>query len=136
MQRWILAGLIMAAAQTAVAQTYPDIRGTWTGTADAVHTDVAAFEQQGASAVQFNTLPVELVIDQQQGRRFAGTIKFRHSPKPLVGIFLDSDDLLWSEPDGRVEAELEDRNTTLEYCYLGGTEAHVNASCAVLKRQN
>jgi hypothetical protein len=127
---------LFAFVGSASAQDYPDLRGTWTGTSEAV---VAAPEPdltEGKSEVRFVAAPVEVVIDQQEGRRFTGIVKSEtwSSNKPFVGVFGSEDTIHWAEPEGIAEARLLD-SETLDYCYLRSADFMQLAACANLKRQ-
>ena len=128
----ITAALMMAA--TASAQDSPDMRGTWTGTTEAVVLDTADYYENDKTIAEFMAVPVEVVIDQQEGRRFAGRITADKWDKPFVGVLATKDRILWAEPSGTVEARLIDADT-LDYCYLRPAEFKQLASCAELKRQ-
>ena len=117
------------------AQDYPDMRGTWTGTSDAVFVGTAAYYQQGTTPAEFGSSPVEVRIDQQEGRRFAGAVTIENWTKPLVAIFSSDTTIIWAEPGGAVEARLVDSDT-LDYCYLRSAQYQQVAACAELKRQD
>jgi len=59
----------------ASAQEYPDLRGTWVGNAEAIFVNTAQYYEEGKDAVVFGMTPVVVVIDEQQGHRFSGTVK-------------------------------------------------------------
>jgi hypothetical protein len=122
-------------ATSASAQDQPDLRGTWAGTTEAVVLDTDDYYETGNVAPEFMTVPVEVVIDQQEGRRFAGTITADRWNKPFVGVLAANDRILWAEPGGIVDARLIDADT-LDYCYVRPAEFRQLASCAELKRQN
>jgi hypothetical protein len=121
-------------ATSASAQDQPDLRGTWAGTTEAVILDTDDYYETGKTAPQFMDVPVEVVIDQQQGRRFAGAITADKWNKPFVGVLTTDNRILWAEPGGIVDAHLADANT-LDFCYLRVAEFKQLASCAELKRQ-
>jgi hypothetical protein len=119
---------------SASAQDQPDMRGTWTGTTEAAMLDTDDYYETGEVAPEFMETSVEVVIDQQQGRRFAGTITADKWNKPFVGVLATGDRIIWAEPGGFVDARLVDANT-MDYCYLRIAEFKQLASCAELKRQ-
>jgi hypothetical protein len=121
-------------ATSASAQDQPDMRGTWTGTTEAAMLDTDVYYETGKTTPQFMEVPVEVVIDQQRGRRFAGTITADKWDKPFVGVLAADDRIIWAEPGGFVDARLVDADT-IDYCYIRIAEFKQLASCAELKRQ-
>jgi hypothetical protein len=132
----LIAALVVfgACIGSASAQDYPDLRGSWVGDAKAVLVNTAQYYMEGEAAVVFNSSAVVLKIDQQQGRRFAGTVEVDKWTKPFVGVFTTEGMIQWAEPGGIVEAQVLDADT-LDYCYLHSAEFMQLAACANLKRQ-
>ena len=133
MQRWIVAASVLVIAGVAMADDYPDVRGTWQGTSESVGVPTSQFYANGHDAVRFSSAPVTLVIEQQEGRRFAGAITIRSWTKPVIGV-LSGDTLRWTEPGGLAEAELTSSDT-MDYCYFRIGEYQQLAACAELERQ-
>lgn len=130
----ILVAVICASA--ADAQDYPDLKGTWAGTVEAVRLrpDPDQVMGSGDPEVKFVELPVTLAIEQQNGRRFAGTVGGDGWSKQLVGVLASDDVILWAESDGIVQAWLR-VDGVLEYCYLEADDQRQMAACATLTRQ-
>jgi len=74
--RWIGTGIIaalLAPATVASAQTgVPDLKGSWSGTAEIVHRSEVAEHVDPTAKPSFVTLPFTITIEQQEGRGFAG----------------------------------------------------------------
>lgn len=133
------AAIVAAVATIAVvgaagAQDYPDLRGTWVGETKAVFVNTGQYYIEGKAAVSFDTSPIVVVIDQQQGRRFSGTVEVENWTKPIVGALTAEDMIRWAEPGGTVEGHLLDSDT-LDHCYFRGAEFMQMAACGELKRQ-
>jgi hypothetical protein len=111
---------------------YPDLRGTWTGTADQVMLD-----PDGAGA-SFKSGPVALVVSDQRDRRFAGELDVHRGEQKLkfdiVGVFTSETEFAWTETEGFVTGRMID-NDTIETCYLRvGADSGV-AACETMMRQ-
>jgi hypothetical protein len=130
----IVASILFAGA--ASAQDYPDLKGTWAGTADVVSArpDASSVLGDGAPEVKFAEVPVEVVIDRQEGRRFTGTVNGKGWSKLFIGVFATDDTILWAEHNGTVQARLVGGDT-LDYCYLEADDLRQMAACAQLKRK-
>jgi len=124
----VLVGL--TAAAFAEEQSLPDLKGTWTGKGDGV------FVTQPGSVTdsQFREVDIKLVIKQQQGRRFSGTITMSGDARPVVGVIKFDGGILWSEPSGFVEGQLRDENT-IQGCFVRISSFSQLAACEILKRQ-
>jgi len=123
-----LMGFIGVAA--AEEQSLPNLKGTWTGKGDGV------FVTQPGSVTdsQFREVDIKLVIKQQQGRRFSGTITMSGDARPVVGVIKFDGGILWSEPSGFVEGQLRDENT-IQGCFVRISSFSQLAACEILKRQ-
>jgi hypothetical protein len=82
----VLSGLAPANA----ADSYPDLRGTWTGKGDGVFV-TAPGSQTNA---RYGAVEIFLAILKQEDRRFSGTIKMDKETKPIVGV-LTGNDGIW-----------------------------------------
>lgn len=125
----VLAGL--AGAAFAEEQSFPDLKGTWTGKGDGVFVT----QPGDVTDARFGDVDISLVIKQQQGRRFSGTITMSGDARPVAGVIRFNGGILWSEPNGFVEGRLRD-DGTFEGCYLRISPYSQLAACEVLKRQN
>lgn len=135
--RGIVTGAAMiVCASSAGAQDYPDLRGTWTGTVEAVRAQPEATNVmgEGTPTLTLVEIPAEVVIDQQDGRRFVGTASGETWSNPFVGVIASDGSLLWAEQDGIVQARLLE-DGTLDYCYLEASDLRQLAACATLTRQ-
>lgn len=112
------------------AETFPDLRGTWSGTGDGVFVTSPG----SPNNARFGSVDITLVIDAQQDRRFAGTITMSGGAKPIVGVVTTSGSIWWSEPGGFVEGQLSDPDT-FEGCFVRVSQFSQLAACEVLTRQ-
>jgi hypothetical protein len=135
MRGLVVIGASIAFAGTANAQDYPDLKGTWGGTVEVVsaRSDPASLLGKNAATVDFSEVPVEVVIDRQKGRRFAGRVSGKDWSKHLVGAFASGDTIVWAEPDGHVSGRLLGSDT-LDYCYVESEELRQMTACAHLTR--
>jgi len=136
MRAFLATAAIVLSAGAAGAQDYPDLTGTWTGEVKLVKArpDPADVMGDATTVVTFEELPVRLVIEQQDGGRFAGMVSGETWTKPLVGSIGADGRLLWVQPAGHVEAHLGD-DGVLHYCYLEGEDLRLMSACASLERQ-
>ena len=111
------------------ADSYPDLRGTWTGKGDGVFVTSPGSPKHA----HFGAVEIKVVIDEQEDRRFAGTIEMSGDTKPIVGVISTDDTIWWSEPGGFVEGRLTDANT-LDGCFLRVSQFSQLAACEELKR--
>jgi hypothetical protein len=130
-------GLAAACAVPAVAQTtVPDLRGTWKGNSESVVWG-GGNPHHGKTApsdAQFRTVPFTLVVDKQEGRRFAGTFSSSRSNEKVVAVISRNGQILLADDDGYTIGSIlaPDR---IELCYLKtGKDARV-ASCTELTKQ-
>jgi hypothetical protein len=107
-----------------LAQTYPDLRATWTGA------DVGVGVQQG-----WFEDPVTLVITEQRGRGFMGRKTHTEDEEGFYGaIMADGRGLLITDDgDGNSMGSILS-NDSIEVCYMeSGADAQV--ACRVLNRE-
>jgi hypothetical protein len=129
----VILGAMLVSAIPALAQdAYPDLRGTWTGTADQV---ARALDRSGGV---FQSGAMTLVIDAQQDRRFYGGIDVVEGAARLkldiVGVFTNQEEFRWAEPSGEVEGHMVDADT-IEACYLRISAFSQVAASETLTRQ-
>ena len=88
--RWIGTGIIaalLAPATVASAQTdVPDLKGSWSGTAEIVHRSEVAEHIDPTAKPSFPTLPFTITIEQQEGHGFAGSLASARASDPLIGM--------------------------------------------------
>ena len=137
--RWIGTGIIaalLAPATVASAQTdVPDLKGAWSGTAEIVHRSEVAEHIDPAAKPSFLTLPFTITIEQQEGRRFAGSLASARASDPLIGrIRPDGRRLHMADNDGTLTGELLGPNE-MEVCRTEVTPHSMNVYCATLTRR-
>ncbi len=129
---FVIAGILslFAAGSATAQQNLPDLKGTWTGTGDAVFVTTPG----SSTDARFGSVPITLVIVAQQDRRFGGTITMTGASRPIVGVITFDDKIRWSEPGGFVEGALTDANT-FQGCFVRVSAFTHLAACETLTRQ-
>src|ERR671912_2481325 len=124
-----LTGLI--AANAALAQTaVPDLRGTWKGESETIILG-AGNPHHGAPAAttpRLNSVPFTLTVDQQDGRRFSGTLSSSAGTEKVIAVISQSGTIYMVDDDGYVVATMLAPNR-LEVCYLLQSPTSRIASC-------
>ena len=127
---------LVAGAGLATAQDFPDIKGTWTGTNEAVvignpvHTSNpnANSQEPGLTGAALT-----LTITGQKGRRFWGTFASAAGSEPIIGVFRDESTFVITDHDGHSTARLlPDGTIELVYQRVGDTMV---AAFAHMKRR-
>ena len=135
----IVAGLVAALSPAAIAQqSYPDLKGTWTGPGQSVtqgKTD--HWPDAGAAKPDFRKGSWTLVIDQQEGNLLTGshgmTAGTRHDP--VLGVIrADQKTIHMVDDDGTFLTILTGPDT-LEMCRTEVTAASMLVGCRQLTRQ-
>ena len=138
--RWIGTGIIaalLALSTGASAQTnVPDLKGSWSGTAEIVHRDeVAEHIDPSVNKPAFLTLPFTITIEQQEGRGFAGSLASARATDPLIGrVRSDGRRLHMVDDDGTLTGELVGPDE-MELCRTEVTPHSMNVYCAMLTRK-
>ena len=136
--RWIGTGIValLAPATIASAQTpVPDLKGTWSGTAEIVHRSDVAEHIDPSPKPTFLTLPFHITIEQQEGRGFAGSLASARATDPLIGrVQLDGRRLHMVDDDGTLTGELVGPDE-MELCRTEVTPHSMNVYCATLTRR-
>jgi len=130
-------GFFVVASQ-AHAQT-PDIVGTWKGVSSAsVIGANEHFDTKPDSGARFFQTEFTIVVQEAQGRSFAGMVNSSGSEEPIVGAFRsDLKTGVMSDYDGTYTFELTAPNR-LELCYthaVSATGRSAVAACNELVRQ-
>lgn len=119
---------------TANAQNIIDMKGTWTGTVEAIvdgpalhHPAPGQGGAKPAGKFRLSEQPFTLVIEGQSGRRFWGTTSSPTGTERLMGsVSIDGKSIYMVDDDGFHDGTVVNADT-LEVCYR-----HVNASSAVV----
>ena len=136
---WIGTGIIaalLAPATVASAQTVvPDLKGSWSGTAEIVHRSEVAEHVAPTAKPSFLTLPFTITIEQQEGRGFVGSLASARASDPLIGrIRSDGRRLHMVDNDGTLTGELLGPDE-MELCRTEVTPHSMNVYCATLTRR-
>ena len=135
----VVAGLVAALGPAAVAQQpYPDLKGTWTGPGQSVtqgKTD--HWPNTGETGAVFREGSWTLVVDQQEGNRFAGsqglTEGTRHDP--VLGVIRADQKTIHMVDDDGTFLTILTAPDTLEMCRTEVTASSMLVGCRQLTRQ-
>ena len=124
----------MTVAGGARAQNIIDMKGTWTGTVEAVvdgpaqhHPAPGAAGTKPAGKFRLSEQPFTLVVEGQSGRRFWGTTASATKMERILGsLSPDGKNIYMVDDDGLLDGIIVNADR-LEVCYR-----HVNASSAVV----
>jgi hypothetical protein len=132
---WIVA--LIALSAPAWAQTVPDLRGTWKGESQSIVLGGAPHHPAAANQPaepRLTSVPFTLVIDKQDGRRFAGTFTSTSHSEKVVAVVSHNGSILMADDDGYTIGTLLAANR-LELCYMHSSQATRVASCAEVTKQ-
>ena len=122
--------LLSVSLTVPAAESFPDLRGTWVGEGKGVFVTAPGSKTNA----HFSSTEITLVVEEQQDRRFSGTLAMSKDLKPIVGVITNDGNIWWSEPGGFVEGRLTDSDA-FEGCYVRVSAFSQLAACEVLKRQ-
>ena len=126
---------ILLFSSQAIAQTVPDIKGTWVGTSNAaVRGSSRHHPGNSMEDITFNNRVFTWIFDRQEGRNFSGTTTSKHNTEPLIGAF--SGDLksgVIANSDGRNDFTLVNNNQ-MNICYSHAHAESVVVNCIDFKR--
>lgn len=138
----LAAAAAMMATGEAGAQTITDMKGTWTGTAEAIvdgpaqhHPAPGAPGTKPAGKFRLSEQAFTLAIEGQTGRRFWGTTSSASKTERIIGsLSVDGKTIHMADDDGLMDGTIVDADT-FNVCYR-----HVNAgsavvACAVVSRK-
>lgn len=121
--------IAMMLAGTAQAQVI-DLKGTWSGTSEAIFVGPAAHHAKpGAAAAspQLGQQPFSFVIESQEGRRFWGTVKSPGATERIIGsLSVDGKSIHIVDEDGMLDGTVVNADT-LDVCYR-----HVNKESSLV----
>ncbi|MEM8590323.1 MAG: hypothetical protein AAGG65_19870 [Pseudomonadota bacterium] len=135
---FIAATLALVAASPATAQDYPDLLGTWAGDSETIVAGSTNHHPRPPEETQPDprlvSVPITVIIDQQDGRRFSGTVNSPGASEGIVGVVTREGRILWVDEDGYNEAVLID-DDRMEVCYLLVQPLIQLASCVEMVRE-
>jgi hypothetical protein len=138
-----LAFICMIAAFAAVPAnaetTFPDLRGTWTGTSESVvlgrgnphHRDKA----KRAAEPRFSSVPFTMTIDKQDGRRFYGTFSSPRGKETVIAVIARNGSMLYMVDDDGINVGTILGPNQMELCYMLQSPSARVASCTELNRK-
>ncbi|MCA0302508.1 MAG: hypothetical protein LCH95_08875 [Proteobacteria bacterium] len=133
-------GLAIAlVAGTAQAQVI-DLKGTWTGIAEAIFEGPAAHHgKPGASGAgsrfKLNQQPFTFVFEGQEGRRFWGMVSSPTSTERIIGsLSVDGKSVHMVDDDGMVDGTVVNADT-LDLCYRHVGKESALVSCLRVTRK-
>ena len=135
-------GVALLGATPAAAQRVFDMRGTWTGLAEAIvdgpanhHLPPGAAGVKPAGRFRLSQQQFTVVIDGQEGRRFWGTTASSTRRERLIGsLSFDNRTVHMVDDDGMLDGTVVDGNT-LEVCYRHVKSDSAVVACTRLTRQ-
>lgn len=130
---------IVLATGAAHAQTI-DLKGTWTGMAEAIFEGPAAHHgKPGASGAgsrfKLNQQPFTFVFEGQEGRRFWGTVSSPGGTERVIGsLSVDGKSIYIVDDDGMVDGTVVNADT-LDLCYRHVSKESALVSCLQVARK-
>jgi len=131
---------LMAGVATAQTASVPDLKGTWTGTHDAIVDGDLKHHPSSASTGAAGSYRISKVnqtyrIEGQQGRNFWGSFTSDHHKSRLIGsLSADGKTLYIALAQGVSDAVMLDADT-IEACYRHANEKTAVVVCGILKRR-
>jgi len=130
--------LIMALSPALVlAQSIPNMVGTWSGTFNAAVMGSAAHHivpSKKDKEIYFNKVPFTLIIDRQEGINFSGSLATKNHKEVILGaITPDSQGGVMVDEDGTHSFKFIDQ-TTIQNCYVQISKPKL-AACWIGKKQ-
>jgi hypothetical protein len=137
--RWIGAWVVIALfapATGAFAQSdVPDLKGSWSGTAEIVILSEVAEHVAPSAQPSFPSLRFTITIEQQEGRGFAGSLASERASDPLIGMIRsDGRQLHMVDNDGTLTGDLVGPDE-MEVCRTEVTPTSMSVYCATFTRQ-
>jgi hypothetical protein len=128
--------IIAISPSLVLAQTMPNMLGTWTTVA---HTTVMGtgahhiFPNKKDKEIYFNKVALTLVVDRQEGMNFTGTFTSKSLKEVILGaIAFDFQSGVMIDSDGAFNFKIVDENT-IQACYTQLQKPKV-AGCAEYKK--
>lgn len=130
------------AAGRADAQNVIDMKGTWTGTAQAIvdgpaghHPPPGSLGTKPAGKYRLNDVVITLKIEGQDGRRFWGTVSSANRTERLMGsLSMDGRRVYMVDDDGYLDGTVVNVDT-LDLCYRHVTAESAVVACELMFRK-
>lgn len=133
----LLIAAIVITPALVLAQTTPNMLGTWTATSNATVIGTAAHHQvpnKKDGEIYFNKVPLKMVIDRQEGVNFSGMISSIYYKEVILGaITPDLQSGVMVDEDGSYTFKINDPST-IQVCYVQISKPKV-ANCWIGKKQ-
>ena len=129
----VLVGLatpVAASTETAI----PDLRGTWKGESQSIVLGGTPHHPKQAAEPRLTSVAFTLVIDKQDGRRFAGTFSSARHSETIIAVISRTGTIYMVDDDGYNVATMLSPDR-MEICYLHLSSGSRIASCTELSRQ-
>ena len=126
---------LLVQATAALAQTgIPDLKGSWSGTAEIVLLSEVAEHVAPSSEPSFPTLEFTITIEEQVEHGFAGSLASPRASDPLIGMIRsDGRRLQMVDNDGTLTGELLGPDQ-MEVCRTEVTPNSMSVYCATFTR--
>ncbi len=139
MLRWIGTGIVAAmlapATVASAATDVPDLKGSWSGTAEIVVRSEVAEHVAPSAEASFVKLEFTITIEQQEGHAFSGTLASARATDPLIGMVRsDGKRLHMVDNDGTLTGEVVGPDE-MEVCRTEVTPESMSAYCATFTRK-
>lgn len=130
--------LALCGAISAAGQDTPNLLGTWAGVSETIVAGSTNHHPRAPGDTQADprlvSVPITVIVDQQDGRRFSGTVNSPSASERIVGVVTRDGRILWVDEDGYNEGVLIDDNR-MEICYLLVQPLIQLASCVDMVRE-
>ncbi len=138
----IAAAAAMIASGEAAAQTIIDMKGTWTGTAEAIvdgpaqhHPAPGADGTRPAGKYRLSEQSFTLAIEGQTGRRFWGTTSSASKTERIIGsLSVDGKSIHMVDDDGLLDGTIVTADV-FNVCYRHVNGGSAVVACAVVSRK-
>lgn len=126
--------MLFGSISTAMAADAPNLKGIWKGSAAGVHVGATPYRKD-KSAINFGEdIEIVLVITEQHGQNFAGTITALGKTESIIGsIHAGNNSGVMLDDDGEVSFTLSDNNS-IDRCYWHTYKESKVTACSTLKR--
>lgn len=125
---------LVGSISAGMAAEAPSLTGTWKGSAAGVHVGATPYRKD-KSAINFGEeIEIVLVITEQHGQNFAGTITALGKTETIIGsIHAGNNSGVMLDDDGEVSFTLSDNNS-IDRCYWHIYKESKVTACSTLKR--
>lgn len=137
MKNSILFAAAMSISSMSLAQTVPDLKGTWSGITNT--TVIGAGQHhpgnEPTQTVRFRNVEIQYIINQQKGTNFSGKTVSPAFEEMLAGVVsYDGKSGLMADEDGSYTFKLLGKNK-MEVCYTHAKPSSIVTACTLVERK-